>query len=106
MSYTAATTGSYTFTWVYSKDGSVNRDEDCGYLDNVNVPGYTGGSEYELGDVNMNGSVDMNDVTLVMRHAMGLISLSSEQCQLADYNRDGNVNTADAAAIMRRAMGI
>ena len=106
VSYTAATTGSYTFTWVYSKDGSVNRDEDCGYLDNVSVPGYTGGSEYELGDVNMNGSVDMNDVTLVMRHAMGLISLSSEQCQLADYNRDGNVNTADAAAIMRRAMGI
>lgn len=106
FTYTAATTGSYTFSWTYSKDGSVNNNEDCGYIDNVYVPGYTGGSTYESGDVDMDGIVTASDAVLAQRHAMGLINLSSEQQQLADINGDGSIGISDAVSIMRVAMHI
>lgn len=106
VTYTAMTTGSYTFTWTYSKDSSVNGNSDCGYVDEVYVPGYTGGSTYEIGDVDMDGNVSVADATIAQRQAMGLITLSSEQYQLADYNGDGNVSIEDALSIMRAAMNI
>ena len=33
--YRADTAGTYTFTWTYSKDGSVDRNDDVGWVDNV-----------------------------------------------------------------------
>ncbi|MDO4568276.1 MAG: dockerin type I repeat-containing protein [Clostridia bacterium] len=35
--YWATEAGSYTFSWTYSKDGSVSARSDCGYLDNVYI---------------------------------------------------------------------
>ena len=35
--YIAPAAGTYTFTWSYTKDGSVDRNNDEGYLDNVYV---------------------------------------------------------------------
>ena len=35
--YVAPAAGTYTFTWSYTKDGSVDRNNDEGYLDNVYV---------------------------------------------------------------------
>ncbi len=106
VEYTAPTSKSYTFTWSYTKDASVNKERDCGFLDNVSVTGYFDNNEYELGDVNMNGRLEMSDVTLIMRHAMMLDTLSGQQLELADYNGDGHVNIADATAVMRFIMGL
>ena len=61
---------------------------------------------YQLGDVNMDGSVNINDAVLVMRYSMGVADLSAEQIALADINGDASVNTGDAVVIMRIAMGI
>ena len=91
----------YTFKWTYTKDGSVDRNDDCAYLDNVEVISSTSGI---LGDVNNDGSVNVQDAMLVMRHAMGIGS--NLDLSLADVNGDGTVNAADAAYIMRMAMGI
>ncbi len=33
------TVGQHTFTWAYTKDGSVNSGEDCFYVDNINFFG-------------------------------------------------------------------
>ncbi len=35
ITYTAPESGSFTFEWRYSKDVSVNSNDDCGYVDNV-----------------------------------------------------------------------
>ncbi|HNX00820.1 MAG TPA: choice-of-anchor D domain-containing protein, partial [Candidatus Cloacimonadota bacterium] len=37
----AVTTGSHTFKWTYSKDGSVSSNSDCAYLDHIIFPPYT-----------------------------------------------------------------
>ena len=78
VSYTAPSTASYTFSWEYNKDYSVDSGEDCGWVDNIFVPGYVGEPqppEYIPGDVDMNGTVTVTDALLAMRKAMGLIEL-------------------------------
>ncbi len=104
--YTALSSGSYTFTWVYSKDSSVDRNDDCGYVDNVYVPGYSGGGDYAVGDVDMDGHITITDATFAQRHAMGLVTLNETQQQLADFNGDGSINITDAVSIMRTAMNL
>ncbi len=103
--YTAAAAGEYTFSWTYSKDGSVDRNDDCAWLDNVTLPG-SGTPEYQLGDVDMDGRVSVTDAVMIMRHAMGLITLTEQQLALADVNADGSVGIVDATLALRIAMGI
>ena len=100
VSYTAATTRSYTFTWTYSKDGSVNSNSDCGGLDNVYVPGYEG-MPYQKGDVDMNGVVDSIDVVLIIRFTLGIAPLNETQQYLADMDDNGVVDNIDAVLALR-----
>ena len=62
------------------------------------------GSEYALGDVNMDGSVSVSDALMVLRFTMGLETLSDAQLELADFNGDGTVSTVDALDILRAAI--
>ena len=59
-----------------------------------------------IGDADVNGHVDINDVLAIMRHALQITSLSSEGMQLADVNGDGSVNINDAVALLRIVLGI
>ena len=99
--YTAATAGTYTFVWSYSKDGSANNGTDCVKVDNVDFSGSTGGI---MGDVNGSGNVDVQDAMLVLRYTLGIGDLSANQLALADMNNDGSVNAQDAMIILRAAM--
>ena len=50
----AITTGTHTFKWAYTKDGSVNSNDDCIYLDNISfihdpAPAETGWIGYDDG---------------------------------------------------------
>ncbi len=60
----------------------------------------------EAGDIDANGSVNAADAILAMRHAMGLIALTAEQCERADIDENGSVGVSDAVAILRSAMGL
>lgn len=63
-------------------------------------------AEFEIGDVEMNNSVDSSDALLVIRTSVGLASMSSEQAALADFNGDTVIDSTDALLILQRAIGI
>ena len=65
-----------------------------------------GAEEPIIGDVNGDGLITSSDAVLIIRHGMGLVSLSEELLPLADVNSDGTVNTADAVTVMRMSMGL
>ena len=57
--------------------------------------------EYEIGDVDMSGIVDIRDATLIQSYAASIKSLSDYQLSIADVNGDGTVNVSDATQIQR-----
>ncbi len=58
------------------------------------------------GDVNSDGSIDVQDVALTMRHALGLETLNDLQGFLADVNGDGIVNVQDVSQVMQKSLGL
>ena len=58
------------------------------------------------GDANGDGTVDLADALIVMRHAMGLSEIYEPNQGLCDVNGDGVIDMADALLILRFAMGI
>lgn len=59
-----------------------------------------------LGDVNLDGSVTVGDVTQLQRYLANIITLNNEQLLAADYNRDGLVNIEDCTLIQKKALGL
>ncbi|MBQ7061484.1 MAG: Ig-like domain-containing protein, partial [Clostridia bacterium] len=107
ITYTAPSSGTYTFSWEYTKDYSVNSGSDCGWVDNIFVPGYTQEPvAYIPGDVDMDGSVTVTDALIALRFAMGIVSLSDLQQEIGDMDADGTVTVTDALTILRIAMSI
>ena len=62
--------------------------------------------EYEIGDVDLSGIVDIRDATLIQSYSVALKELSDYQLSLADVNGDGAVNVADATQIQRILVGL
>lgn len=58
------------------------------------------------GDVNGDGVIDIKDVSLVMRHILGIQKLGESGKEAADVNGDGKVDIIDTTLIMRRALDI
>ncbi len=54
---------------------------------------------HEIGDVNRNGTLDINDVTEIQKHLALLSKLDIEQYRLADYDRNKVVDINDATWI-------
>lgn len=59
-----------------------------------------------VGDVNLNGVMDITDATLIQRHVAKLITLSDEALAVADTNGDGSVDVVDATVIQRTLAGL
>ncbi len=55
----------------------------------------------KLGDVNMDGYVNVKDATLIQKHVAKLVTLDSKQAKLADTNKDGYVSVKDATQIQK-----
>lgn len=66
----------------------------------------TQASAARYGDINGDGRIDVNDVVLVMRHALGMESLDGERKARADVNGDGVVNVQDVSLIMQKSLGL
>ncbi len=56
------------------------------------------------GDVDGNGSLNVIDVTLLLRHCMGGNQLTGQALLNADYNGDGSVNVIDVTLLLRAIM--
>ena len=56
------------------------------------------------GDVDGNGSLNVIDVTLLLRHCMGGTQLTGQALLNADYNGDGSVNVIDVTLLLRAIM--
>lgn len=107
VTFTATANRSYTFKWEFHKDVSTHTGADCGWVDNISIPGYINDEpDYLPGDVDMNGSVEIVDALMALRAAMGTITLTELETLIADIDENGGVTVADALTIMRMAMGV
>lgn len=59
---------------------------------------------YEIGDVNLDGVVNVNDATEIQKYGVELVSFNALQLSLADFNKDGSVTISDATEIQRFAV--
>ena len=59
-----------------------------------------------LGDADLNGQVDINDVLAIMRHSLQIYFLNEEAMQLADVDGNQVVNMNDAVILLRIVLGI
>lgn len=57
---------------------------------------------YELGDVNMDGVVNSDDLTLLNNYQLGTGALTERQFKLADMNSDGVLNSGDSFLLQQK----
>ena len=60
---------------------------------------------YMIGDVNLDGHVDVLDATEISKYIVSISTLSDVQRELADYNHDGEINVVDATEIQKLVVG-
>lgn len=58
--------------------------------------------EFEMGDVNRDGKLNIKDATAIQKFAAKMIDFDDEQQALADYNTDGKINVKDATMIQKK----
>ncbi|WP_455259052.1 leucine-rich repeat protein [Ruminococcus sp.] len=56
---------------------------------------------YELGDVNLDGVVDICDATLIQKHLVDSEQFDSTQLKIADVTGDGNISIDDVTIIQK-----
>ena len=57
---------------------------------------------YMLGDVNMDGKLNIKDATSIQKYAAKMIDFDEVQQMLADYNGDQKINVKDATQIQKK----
>lgn len=60
--------------------------------------------DWKPGDANLDGNVDITDVSTIQRYDVNMISLSDTAMKLADVDRDGAVTILDATWLQRREL--
>lgn len=63
-------------------------------------------SEYTLGDVNQDGSITDDDITILNKYRLNTIALTEQQVKAADVNKDGVVDDADILKINKYINGM
>ncbi len=61
-------------------------------------------TDNKMGDINLDGAVNIADVTILQKYLVGLSELTSKQANLADLNQDQNINIFDLIVIKRMAI--
>jgi hypothetical protein len=60
----------------------------------------------KLGDLNGDGKVNVQDATISLRIAVGLVTPTDAQKTAGDVNKDGKLNVQDATQVLRAAVGL
>ena len=58
-----------------------------------------------IGDVDMNGKIEINDALLIFKHKSGEKILSADAQKAADTNKNGSVDIGDALLIFKYKSG-
>ena len=86
---------------IFGKKGSVAetyaKDNNLRFIDLSNCL---------MGDVNLDGSVNIKDATAIQKHIANLITLDEKGYDVADVDGSGSVNIKDATAIQKHIAGI
>lgn len=102
----------------YMKNGVLdykNAVKNGSIVDLSKVTGYTKSSlkgvtlinsDILYGDVNGNGSVGVDDVTLVQKHLADISTLTSAQIAIGDVDHDGEISITDATLIQKYIVGL
>lgn len=59
-----------------------------------------------LGDVNLDGQINVLDATLIQKHSIELVELTDVALANADYDQNGVINVTDATAIQKSIAGL
>jgi len=57
-----------------------------------------------IGDINADSKINSADALLILRHTVGLTTLSGNLLISADWNGDGKVNSSDALEVLKFAV--
>lgn len=63
-------------------------------------------SQYILGDVTVDGRLNIRDATAIQKHMAKIELLEGKGLEMADFNSDGKLNIKDATAIQKHIAGI
>ena len=80
----------------YEKNGGIRYDAYYDILEK-----YTTGLDVLIGDVNMDGVVDVTDVILIQKVAVSVLTIDDVQTFAADVNGDGEINVLDSTLIQK-----
>lgn len=81
-------------------------------MSNGNIEGYISPTQpttqpaITIGDVNMDGNINVLDATEVQKYIADLVTLSADQIKAADTDKDGRVSIKDATLIQKKIAGI
>lgn len=88
---------SYNDIVIYGQRGSAAQK----YAQNNAIEFVATDSEFELGDVNLDGKITVTDATDILKYNVDLIEFTDEQKALADFDRNGVINVMDASELQR-----
>lgn len=97
--YDLSETGEYRL-YVSSTSTGYAKVATFGVTDNWEEAPYT------LGDVNMDGSIDVIDASLILRYAANLNTLTDTQKAAADVNGNNSIDVIDASMVLRYAANL
>ena len=65
-----------------------------------------GEADFILGDADVNGEIEIIDITVILRHGALMKALSFKGENLGDVNRDGDIDIIDATLLQRSLAGM
>ncbi|MGN1432942.1 MAG: dockerin type I repeat-containing protein [Ruminococcus sp.] len=82
---------------IYGENGSAAQT----YAEENSIEFIGTGSEYQLGDVNLDGIVNVTDATDILKYNVELLTFNDEQKALADFDGNGIINVSDVSELQR-----
>ena len=90
----------YAFRAFLCKNGESLEDSLVIILDDDEKPE----PQFLLGDVNHDGTIDVNDVMAIVNHILGM-SIANFDEEAADFNQDGTINVMDVMDVVLVILG-
>lgn len=97
---------SYNSNAVYFRVRTVKDGKYSDWKSTMVETGNVQNLQFPQGDVDGSGEASAKDATMILKHVVGLITLTSEQYARADVNNDGSINSKDATAILKIVVGL